>query len=204
MSALIEKGAELVGVTPQVFVITIAILVVLFIIIFIKITLDEKKGVNSQEKAEIRKIIDNLVPNGNQYVDAYAHSKEVYGGARMRREVYHYYAIGFREDQPDHLWVVPIGVEGGKIVYTKPVRASAENVNYVGGNKYELWLMFPGGKDSKYIIKVDGSNTKMGKECQVNIQQQEEEKAFTSFAEKFQECVNAQRGVDKKGRVVKK
>ena len=111
MSALIEKGAELVGVTPQVFVITIAILVVLFIIIFIKITLDEKKGVNSQEKAEIRKIIDNLVPNGNQYVAAYAHSKEVYGGARMRREVYHYYAIGFREDQPDHLWVVPIGVE---------------------------------------------------------------------------------------------
>ena len=95
MSALIEKGAELVGVTPQVFVITIAILVVLFIIIFIKITLDEKKGVNSQEKAEIRKIIDNLVPNGNQYVAAYAHSKEVYGGARMRREVYHYYAIGF-------------------------------------------------------------------------------------------------------------
>ena len=65
MSALIEKGAELVGVTPQVFVITIAILVVLFIIIFIKITLDEKKGVNSQEKAEIRKIIDNLVPNGD-------------------------------------------------------------------------------------------------------------------------------------------
>lgn len=202
--AIIEKLADMVGVTPQVFIITVVILVILFIIIYIKISLDEKKGVNSQEKEEVRKIITNLVPDGGQYTAAYAHSKEVYGGARMRREVYHYYAVGFRQDQTDHLWVVPIGVEGGKIVYTKPVRASSENVNFVGGNAYELQLNFPGGKDSKYILKVEESNTKMGKECQVNIQQPDEAKAWQEFAPKFQERVNAERGVDKKGRVAKK
>ena len=198
-----EKLAEMVGVTPQVFMITIAVFVVLFIILFVKMSLDEKKGVNSEEKAEIRKIISNLIPDGTQYTAAYAHSKEVYGSARMRREVYHYYAVGFRPDKPDHLWVVPIGVEHGKIVYTEPIKASSENLNYVGGNAYQLQLNFPGGKKNVYLITVSASNTKMGKECQVNIQQKEEAEAFEKFAKDFQECVNRERGVDKKGRVVK-
>ena len=150
--AIIENLADMVGVTPQVFLITIAVLVVLFVIIYIKISLDEKKGVDSQEKAEIRKIITNLVPGGDQYTAAYAHSKEVYGGARMRREVYHYYAVGFRQDQPNHVWVVPIGVEGGKIVYTEPVRASSENVNYVGGNAYELQGCFMNASKRHYLL----------------------------------------------------
>ena len=51
---MIEKLADMVGVTPQVFMITIAVLVVLFIIIWIKISMDEKKGVNSQEKEDIQ------------------------------------------------------------------------------------------------------------------------------------------------------
>ena len=37
--AIIEKLAEMVGVTPQVFLITIAVFAVLFVIIFIKISL---------------------------------------------------------------------------------------------------------------------------------------------------------------------
>lgn len=200
---MIEKLAEMAGVSPQTLIIAVVVFVILFIIIWIKISMDEKKGVNSQEKAEIRKIISNLVPDGEQYTAAYAHSKEVYGTARARREVYHYYAIGFHQDRPDHLWVVPIGVEGGKIVYTDPVRASSQNVNYVGGNANELRLNFPGGKNNVYILKVDSSNTRLGKECQVNIQQPDEAKAWDEFAPKFQERVNAERGVDKKGRVVK-
>ena len=40
--AIIENLADMVGVTPQVFLITIAVLVVLFVIIYIKISLDQK------------------------------------------------------------------------------------------------------------------------------------------------------------------
>ena len=75
--AIIEKLAEMVGVTPQVFLITIAVFAVLFVIIYIKISLDEKKGVDSQEKAEIRKIITNLVPGGEQYTAAYGANEQV-------------------------------------------------------------------------------------------------------------------------------
>lgn len=200
---MIQKLADMLGVTPQVFIITVIVLVIAFIVIWIKISIDEKKGVNSQEKEDIRKIVGNLVPDGVQYIPVYAHSKEVYGGARMRREVYNYYAVGFRTDQPDHIWVIPIGVEGGRIVYTEPVRASAENLEYVGGSAYELLLKFPGKRDNYFKLKVDSSNTKLGKECQVNIQQPDEAKAFSSFAEAFQTSVNTALGVDKKGRALR-
>ena len=52
-------------------------------------------------------------------------------------------------------------------------------------------------------LSVDESNTKMGKECQVNIQQPEEAKAFVAFGEGFQSRVNKVLGVDKKGRQLK-
>lgn len=200
---MLDKIADYLNTTPQTVVITLVVLAVLFVIIWIKISMDEKKGIDSQEKADIRKIISNLVPDGEQYIAAYAHSKEVYGGARMRREVYHYYAIGFRKDQTDHLWVVPIGVERGKIVYTEPMCLNAQTVAYVGGRPAELVVHFPGSRDT-CILSVDRSNTKLGKECQVNIQQPEEAKAYEEFAPAFQEQVNNAIGVDRKGRKLKK
>lgn len=198
---MIEKIADSLGVTPQVLIICAVVFVVLFVLIYIKITMDEKKGVNSQEKADIRKLVNNVVPDGNAYIAAYAHSKEVYGTARMRREVYHYYAVAFRQTQTDHMWVIPIGVENGKIGYTEPFRVSAEVLSYVGGGPAELVLHFPNSKD-KVILRVEESNTKMGAECQVNIQQPEEAKEFRAFAEAFQERVNDALGVNKKGRKV--
>jgi len=198
---MIQKIADYLGVTPQVVIIGIVCLVLLFIAIYIKISLDEKKGVNSKEKADIRKLVNNVVPDGSQYMAAYAHSKEVYATAQVKREVYHYYAVGFRPDRTDHMWVIPIGVEDGKIVFTQAVRLSAETLSYVGGNPFRLEMHFPQTKDV-YIITVDGSNTKMGKECQVNIQQPEEAEAFKTFGQQFQETVNAALGVDKKGRKI--
>ncbi len=198
---MIEKMANALGVSPKVMMISLVVFAVLFVLIYIKITIDEKKGVDSQEKADIRKIITNLVPEGSQYTAVYAHSKEVYGSRRMRREVYHYYAVGFIPSQTDHLWVVPVGVEHGKIVYTQAVRMSAENLSYVGGNEMYLELHFPDRKDA-WILTTEASNTKMGKECQVNIQQKEEADAFHAFAKIFQEQVNRTLGVNRKGRRV--
>lgn len=200
---MIEKMAEYLGVSPKAVILALIVFAVLFVILYIKISIDEKKGVDSQEKADIRKLIDNVVPDGRDYVAAYAHSKEVYGSRRMRREIYHYYAVGFRQDQTDHIWVVPIGVEAGKIVYTQPMRMSAENLSYVGGDWYQLDLHYPGEK-KPYSIMVSESNTKMGKECQVNIQQPEAAESFKAFSAAFQANVNGTLGVDKKGRRLKK
>ena len=195
---MLEMMAEAVGVTPKAMVIGLICFAIAFVIIFIKLKLDEKKGINSQEKEDIRKLVNNLVPDGSRYTAAYAHSTESLVG----KEVYHYYAVGFCPEEADHLWVIPIGVESGKIVYTESIKMSAENLAYVGGNAHRLELHFPGTRD-KVILSVDESNTKMGKECQVNIQQPEEAKAFVAFGEGFQSRVNKVLGVDKKGRQLK-
>lgn len=196
---MIQKIADYFNTSPQVVIITFIILIIAFIIVYIKITMDEKKGADSQEKADIRKLIDNVVPNGTEYVAAYAHGKEVYRSAGMKREVFHYYAVAFREDHPDHMWVIPISVDGGKINYTDSIRMSAENLSYVGGDWYQLDLHYPEEK-IPYSIVVSASNTKMGKECQVNIQQPEAAESFKKFAPVFQANVNEALGVDKKGK----
>ncbi len=44
---MIQKMADYLGVSPQVLLIGLAFFAVAFVIIFIKISIDEKKGVNS-------------------------------------------------------------------------------------------------------------------------------------------------------------
>ena len=47
---MIQKLADMVGVTPQVFIITIVLFAAAFAVLWIKMSFDEKKGVNSKEK----------------------------------------------------------------------------------------------------------------------------------------------------------
>lgn len=47
---MLDKIADYLNTTPQTVVITLVVLAVLFVIIWIKISMDEKKGVDSQEK----------------------------------------------------------------------------------------------------------------------------------------------------------
>ena len=79
---MIQALADKLNVTPQALIITIVFFVAAFIVLWIKMTIDEKKGVDSKEKEEIRKIIGNLVPDGMQYTAAYAHSTEYQGRIR--------------------------------------------------------------------------------------------------------------------------
>ncbi len=89
---MIEKMADTIGVSPKALIVGIIFFVIAVIVLYIKISIDEKKGVDSKEKEEIRKLVNNLVPDGYGYTAAYAHSKEVYGSRSYRREIYHYYA----------------------------------------------------------------------------------------------------------------
>lgn len=200
---MIEKIAGYLDVDPDVLIATLIILVIAFVIVYIKITLDEKKGVDSQEKADIRKLVDNVVPNGKDYVAAYAHGSERYRSGHMKREVFHYYAVAFKENEPDHMWVIPISVNAGKISYTDPIRMSAENLSYIGGDWYYLRL-YRRGEKLPYGIMVSKSNTKTGKECRVNIQQPEAAESFKKFSLAFQANVNRTLGVDKNGKIIKK
>ena len=63
---MIQKMADYLGVSPKAVIIGIVGFIIAAIIVYIKISIDEKKGVNSQEKEDIRKIISNLIPDGRR------------------------------------------------------------------------------------------------------------------------------------------
>ena len=68
----------------QYIVIGVVAVVVLFIIVYIKMTIDEKKGANSQEKQKIQEIVNKVVPGGATYTAAYGTREELTlgGGGR--------------------------------------------------------------------------------------------------------------------------
>lgn len=51
-------------------IIGVAAVVVLFIIVYVKMTIDEKKGADSEEKKKIRNIVNEVVPGGEAYTAA--------------------------------------------------------------------------------------------------------------------------------------
>ena len=84
----------------QYIVIGVVAVVVLFIIVYIKMTIDEKKGANSQEKQKIQEIVNKVVPGGATYTAAYGTREELTlgGGGRTVTTTtkYWYYAVAFK------------------------------------------------------------------------------------------------------------
>ncbi|WP_077609880.1 hypothetical protein [Clostridium sp. Marseille-P2415] len=199
---MIKSVAEWLGISPSTLIIGVSVFIIFVIVVLIKTSFDEKKGVNSQEKQDIRKLVSKIVPNGQDYMAAYAHGKDVHRDRTSTLETYYYYAIGFRPDQTDHLWLIPIGFENGRVTYIEPMRMDADSLSYISGNEFYMELHHP-ATNQTYTITVEASNTKLGKECPVNIQQKEETDAFLTFGKTFQETVNRKLGVDKKGRPLK-
>ena len=107
-------------------------------------------------------------------------------------ERYYYYIVAFCEQEPDHLWLMPIQVSDGHIEYTECYRMDADSLKKLKGNMLCLWML---PKDAKWAMqaiqfKVEESNTKLGKECRVNIRQKEETESFRRFAPAYIEAIN--------------
>ncbi|MCI9137900.1 MAG: hypothetical protein HFH48_10145, partial [Lachnospiraceae bacterium] len=62
-----------------------AALVVLFIIVYVKMSIDEKKGENSEEKQRIKDIVRKIIPEGASYQTAYGTREELTLGGGGRR-----------------------------------------------------------------------------------------------------------------------
>lgn len=196
---MLNAIADYFGVEPRIIIYCLFAFVILFIFVWIKISRDEKKGVNSQEKADIRNLVDNVIPDGNRYMAAYANHTDMQRGNSVKYYTYFYFAIAFRPEQTDHMWLIPISYKGRKLSYSDPMRMDVETVSHISGDRIKL-SMHHLATSKTYHISVDESNTRMGKECQVNIQQPEEAEAYKTFSVAFRDRVNEQRGVDKKGR----
>lgn len=180
------------------------VLAVLFIAFYIKATLDEKKGVNSEEKKKVRDIIDKVTKN-DDYNAIYATWENLAIGGGGRRVVtettYYYYAVGFKKSS---LAIVPLSFVGGDISYGEVEIYNKENVGMVNGKVGKNWfeLYDLNGKELVKLM-VGPSETKEDKYHPVNIQQKEEYEEFCKFIGEFMSEVNTFHNVEVTGKIGK-
>lgn len=171
------------------------VLVVLFVVVYIKMTIDEKKGANSEEKQQIKNIVKKVVPNGESYTAAYGTREELTlgGGGRTVTTTtkYWYYAVAFK---PGDLYLVPLSFEGGDISYGEAVRIGKEELGMAEA-KNGLLTLFDKNQKELFTLFVVASNTKDDKYHPVNIQQKEEAEAFAQFAQALMQEVNTANGI---------
>ncbi len=65
-------------------IIGVAAVVILFVIVYVKMTIDEKKGANSEEKQKVKDIVKKAVPGSEAYTVAYGTREEYFFGGGGR------------------------------------------------------------------------------------------------------------------------
>ena len=176
-------------------IIGVAAVVVLFIIVYVKMTIDEKKGADSEEKKKIRNIVNEVVPGGEAYTAAYGTREEltIGGGGRTVTTTtkYWYYAVAFR---PGDLYLVPLSFNGGNVSYSEPLHFAKEDLGMVEAKK-GYTILFDKNRKEILTLYVVESNTKDDKYHPVNIQQKEEAEAFGQFSQGLMQDVNTANGI---------
>lgn len=176
-------------------IIGVIAIVILFVIVYIKMTIDEKKGANSPEKQKVQDIVRQTVPNSETYTIAYG-TREEYafgGGGRTVTSTtkYWYYGVAFKEGE---LYLVPLSIDRGTISGGQPVHFEKSGL---GMAEFKNGLLTMYDRDRKELMNlfVTASNTKDDQYHPVNIQQKEEAAAFAQFAEAFARDINAANGI---------
>lgn len=179
----------------QYIIIGAAAVVVLFIIIYVKMTIDEKKGANSDEKQKVREIVKRVVPGGESYTAAYGTREElsIGGGGRTVTTTtkYWYYAAAFK---PGDLYLVPLSFDGGDMSYGEPIHFGKDDLGMVEAKK-GCTILYDKDRKELLTLFVVESNTKDDKYHPVNIQQKEEAEAFAQFSQTLMQEVNAANGI---------
>lgn len=183
-------------------IIGIVVVVILFIFFYIKESINEKKGINSEDMQAIRDIVAKLVPDAGTFTTAYAiwWDKTYGGGGRTVTTTtrYWYYTIAFK---PGMIYVIPLSYDGGDVSYGDPVCLTKDNLSMVNAKEGENWLSFYDLEQKEIMsVMVMPSNTKEDKYHPVNIQQKAEYEAFLTFVKEFMAEVNGYRQVTVSGK----
>lgn len=178
-------------------IIGIVVVVVLTIIMYIKITIDEKKGENSPEKQKIYQIAQQLLPNVQSPVVVYATREDfsLSGSGSMITTTtkYWYYAVAF---DVDNLYMIPLFFEDEDISYGEVMHFNKDNLGMTEAKNHGFMTLYD--KERKKILDFDvnPSNTKDDKYHPVNIQQKEETKVFIEFSKEFMKIINSSNNID--------
>lgn len=170
----------------------IAVFAILFVIMYIKITIDEKKGINSPEKQKIYNIAQELIPDIENYCVVYATRENfsLSGGGRTITTTteYWYYAAAINSNE---LYLIPLSFEDDEISYSEPLYFNKDNLGMAKTKNHGYLTIYDKDKNEIMSIDVNESNTKEDKYHPVNIQQKDETKEFIEISKQFAQTINS-------------
>lgn len=159
-----------------------------FVFGWIKISIDEKKGINSEEKEKLQKILCAVIPEYEEYTPVYAYLRRNVGNSVRCW----YYAIGLTMEK---MYIVPLTFAGNEIGYGDTIVIPKENLKKIdygklGGTVHELKFF---DKNEKNILEltVEERNTKLDKTYPVNIMQADETRAFMQKIEQWSKDITS-------------
>ena len=170
-------------------VLTFVLLFVLVIVcIWVKMSIDEKKGENSAEKQKIHEILRQKVSCYGQYIPVYAYQRETYG--RKSVKSWHY-ALGITAEQ---LYILPLFISETDITVTEMNVIQKNQLGKIdfgtpGGPIYFLKFFDKSGKNI-WNITMEEKNTKLDASYPVNVTQVEEVRSFIRKLEQWNEEIS--------------
>ena len=186
---------------PQIILMVVALIVVIYIFVTIQEQRNRKKALEGDDRVRVWEILEKNVPDVQNYTRAYARWEwSTYAGRRTTTS-YWYYGIAFNSDC---IYVVPLSAEGGDISYSNGGVIYKDQLGVVNSKKGANWVELY-DKDRKEIVSlmVFAENLKDDKYHPVNIIQTDEEKKFLDWKEKWMEEVNTANGVEATGKMKK-
>lgn len=181
----------------------VLVFVAIVIYVVVKMSIDEKKGVNSEEKRVINEIIKKMVPEAEKYQTMYAtwESYDFRNGGRSvtTTTTYRYYGVAFNKEA---VWLIPLSFDGGDISHGEAIMLNKENLGAVNAAKNNIWAEFY-DKEKNLItgVMAAASNTKDDKYHPVNIQQKEEVEQFKADIADFMQTVNEYNNAKVSGKI---
>lgn len=186
---------------PQIILMVVALIVVIYIFVTIQEKRNRKKALEGDDRVRVWEILEKSVPDVQNYTRAYACWEwSTYAGRRTTTS-YWYYGIAFNSDC---IYVVPLSTEGGDISYSNGGVIYKDQLGAVNSKKGANWVELY-DKERKEIVSlmVFAENLKDDKYHPVNIIQTDEEKKFLDWKEKWMEEVNTANGVEATGKMKK-
>lgn len=166
---------------------TIVLIAAIIIFVCIKESINKKKGMNGEDLAKVRQVVNKLLPDAGSYTSAYAAYETSDAVGNRVTKYYYHYAVAFK---PGALFVAPIKYSGGEISYPSSGGVLTKETLSQIKKKGPVYTFI--GRDGKELCTfcVHESNTRQDKYQPFNIQQKAEADAFQAFMADFMREVN--------------
>lgn len=182
---------------------TIIGIVVMFVVIFIYVTIREKintkKANTGEDKRKLVSLLQKAVPEYQSCTLAYGSWEwKTYQGRRTTTK-YWYYGVAFNDEA---LYVVPLSCDGGDLSYSNTYIVKKEDIGIVNSKKGENWMeLYDRNQKEILSVMVDAKSLNEDKFHPVNIIQEEESKKFVQWKDKWMDEINSARGVNATGKM---